>query len=194
MREALTYLAHAYDANAALLTRGEKRGVDTSLIALYRRKCLTVSDAAFEVARFKMTFPLIYFREHLCALWNIRFFFNILLRYLVGLRFSQYSKSSDSGHPEFELLGDSKLMTISDRGSLCTHNLPAADPERKRNAALRQRRREQGGGGRGHHGRSGHPLPASDEPGDAGMAGGPRHHGEHPQSVVLLSGTGHGRY
>ncbi|XP_051903202.1 ubiquitin carboxyl-terminal hydrolase 28 isoform X1 [Hippocampus zosterae] len=41
MREALTYLAHAYDANAALLTRGEKRGVDTSLIALYRRKCLT---------------------------------------------------------------------------------------------------------------------------------------------------------
>ncbi|KAM9780737.1 ubiquitin carboxyl-terminal hydrolase 28 isoform X3 [Syngnathus typhle] len=41
MREALTYLAHAYDANAALLASGEKRGVDTSLIALYRRKCLT---------------------------------------------------------------------------------------------------------------------------------------------------------
>ncbi|XP_061658297.1 ubiquitin carboxyl-terminal hydrolase 28 isoform X3 [Syngnathoides biaculeatus] len=41
MREALTYLAHAYDANAALLRSGEKRGVDTSLIALYRRKCLT---------------------------------------------------------------------------------------------------------------------------------------------------------
>ncbi|XP_077402835.1 ubiquitin carboxyl-terminal hydrolase 28 isoform X2 [Vanacampus margaritifer] len=41
MREALTYLAHAYDANAALLTSGEKRGVDASLIALYRRKCLT---------------------------------------------------------------------------------------------------------------------------------------------------------
>ncbi|XP_061608028.1 ubiquitin carboxyl-terminal hydrolase 28 isoform X2 [Phyllopteryx taeniolatus] len=41
MREALTYLAHAYDANAALLRSGEKRGVDTSLIAFYRRKCLT---------------------------------------------------------------------------------------------------------------------------------------------------------
>ncbi|XP_057676425.1 ubiquitin carboxyl-terminal hydrolase 28 isoform X2 [Corythoichthys intestinalis] len=41
IREALTYLAHAYDANAALLRSGEKRGVDTSLIALYRRRCLT---------------------------------------------------------------------------------------------------------------------------------------------------------
>ncbi|XP_077360663.1 ubiquitin carboxyl-terminal hydrolase 28 isoform X2 [Festucalex cinctus] len=41
MREALTYLAHAYDTNAALLTSGEKRGVDACLIALYRRKCLT---------------------------------------------------------------------------------------------------------------------------------------------------------
>ncbi|XP_077448905.1 ubiquitin carboxyl-terminal hydrolase 28 [Stigmatopora argus] len=41
IREALTYLAHAYDANAALLRSGEKRGVDASLVALYRRKCLT---------------------------------------------------------------------------------------------------------------------------------------------------------
>ncbi|XP_054611537.1 ubiquitin carboxyl-terminal hydrolase 28 isoform X2 [Dunckerocampus dactyliophorus] len=41
MREALTYLAHAYDANTTLLRSGEKRGVETSLIALYRRKCLT---------------------------------------------------------------------------------------------------------------------------------------------------------
>ncbi|TKS83242.1 Ubiquitin carboxyl-terminal hydrolase 28 [Collichthys lucidus] len=41
MREALTYLAHAYETNANLLKRGEKRGMDKSLIAVYRRKCLT---------------------------------------------------------------------------------------------------------------------------------------------------------
>uniref|UniRef100_A0A3Q3EXL0 Ubiquitin carboxyl-terminal hydrolase n=1 Tax=Labrus bergylta TaxID=56723 RepID=A0A3Q3EXL0_9LABR len=41
MREALTYLAHAYDTNATLLKNGEKRGMDKSLIAVYRRKCLT---------------------------------------------------------------------------------------------------------------------------------------------------------
>ncbi|XP_034033705.1 ubiquitin carboxyl-terminal hydrolase 28 isoform X3 [Thalassophryne amazonica] len=41
MREALNYLAHAYETNAALLRNGEKRGVDKSLIAFYRRKCLT---------------------------------------------------------------------------------------------------------------------------------------------------------
>ncbi|KAM9347950.1 ubiquitin carboxyl-terminal hydrolase 28 isoform 2-T2 [Symphorus nematophorus] len=41
MREALTYLAHAYETNASLLKNGEKRGVDKSLIAVYRRKCLT---------------------------------------------------------------------------------------------------------------------------------------------------------
>nr|XP_057942447.1 ubiquitin carboxyl-terminal hydrolase 28 isoform X1 [Doryrhamphus excisus]XP_057942448.1 ubiquitin carboxyl-terminal hydrolase 28 isoform X1 [Doryrhamphus excisus]XP_057942449.1 ubiquitin carboxyl-terminal hydrolase 28 isoform X1 [Doryrhamphus excisus] len=47
MREALTYLAHAYDANATLLRSGEKRGVETSLIALYRRKCLiTLNESA----------------------------------------------------------------------------------------------------------------------------------------------------
>ncbi|XP_072303008.1 ubiquitin carboxyl-terminal hydrolase 28 [Eucyclogobius newberryi] len=41
MREALTYLAHAYDTNSTLLKNGPKRGVDDSLIAVYRRKCLT---------------------------------------------------------------------------------------------------------------------------------------------------------
>ncbi|KAM4727355.1 ubiquitin carboxyl-terminal hydrolase 28 [Anableps anableps] len=41
MREALTYLAHAYETNAALLGKGEKRGVNKALIAVYRRKCLT---------------------------------------------------------------------------------------------------------------------------------------------------------
>uniref|UniRef100_A0A671W0J4 ubiquitinyl hydrolase 1 n=1 Tax=Sparus aurata TaxID=8175 RepID=A0A671W0J4_SPAAU len=45
MQEALTYLAHAYDTNARLLKNGEKRGIDKSLIAGYRRKCLTVSKA-----------------------------------------------------------------------------------------------------------------------------------------------------
>uniref|UniRef100_A0A667ZEI1 Ubiquitin carboxyl-terminal hydrolase n=1 Tax=Myripristis murdjan TaxID=586833 RepID=A0A667ZEI1_9TELE len=40
VREALNYLAHAYQTNANLLTNGEKRGVEQSLIALYRRKCL----------------------------------------------------------------------------------------------------------------------------------------------------------
>nr|XP_046266749.1 ubiquitin carboxyl-terminal hydrolase 28 isoform X2 [Scatophagus argus] len=41
LREALTYLAHAYETNATLLRNGEKRGVDKSIIAVYRRKCLT---------------------------------------------------------------------------------------------------------------------------------------------------------
>ncbi|XP_046724189.1 ubiquitin carboxyl-terminal hydrolase 28 isoform X2 [Silurus meridionalis] len=40
IREALIYLSHAYQDNAALLRSGEKRGVDQNLIALYRRKCL----------------------------------------------------------------------------------------------------------------------------------------------------------
>lgn len=40
MREALTYLAHAYDTNCSLLKNGPKRGVDDSLIAVFRRKCL----------------------------------------------------------------------------------------------------------------------------------------------------------
>lgn len=43
MQEALNYLAHAYETNAILLKKGDKRGVDKSLIAVYRRKCLTVS-------------------------------------------------------------------------------------------------------------------------------------------------------
>uniref|UniRef100_A0AAQ4RXA4 Ubiquitin carboxyl-terminal hydrolase n=1 Tax=Gasterosteus aculeatus aculeatus TaxID=481459 RepID=A0AAQ4RXA4_GASAC len=48
MREALIFLAHAYETNATLLKNGEKRGVDKSLIAVYRRKCLIVSKAALE--------------------------------------------------------------------------------------------------------------------------------------------------
>ncbi|XP_053504983.1 ubiquitin carboxyl-terminal hydrolase 28 isoform X1 [Ictalurus furcatus] len=40
IREALIYLAHAYQDNSALLKNGEKRGVDHNLIAIYRRKCL----------------------------------------------------------------------------------------------------------------------------------------------------------
>uniref|UniRef100_A0A8C4EXE0 ubiquitinyl hydrolase 1 n=1 Tax=Dicentrarchus labrax TaxID=13489 RepID=A0A8C4EXE0_DICLA len=41
MREALIYLAHAYETNTTLLKNGEKRGVDKSVIAGYRRRCLT---------------------------------------------------------------------------------------------------------------------------------------------------------
>uniref|UniRef100_A0A671RX60 Ubiquitin carboxyl-terminal hydrolase n=1 Tax=Sinocyclocheilus anshuiensis TaxID=1608454 RepID=A0A671RX60_9TELE len=40
IREALNYLAHAHQDNSVLLRKGEKKGVDQSLIALYRRKCL----------------------------------------------------------------------------------------------------------------------------------------------------------
>ncbi|XP_053334372.1 ubiquitin carboxyl-terminal hydrolase 28 [Clarias gariepinus] len=40
IREALIYLAHAYQDNSALLKSGEKRGVDHNLIGLYRKKCL----------------------------------------------------------------------------------------------------------------------------------------------------------
>ncbi|KAF3705855.1 Ubiquitin carboxyl-terminal hydrolase 28 [Channa argus] len=40
-REALIYLAHAYETNNTLQRKGEKRGMDKSLIAVYRRKCLT---------------------------------------------------------------------------------------------------------------------------------------------------------
>ncbi|XP_056140145.1 ubiquitin carboxyl-terminal hydrolase 28 [Lampris incognitus] len=41
VRDALIYLAHAYQNNAILLRNGEQRGVEQSVIALYRRKCLT---------------------------------------------------------------------------------------------------------------------------------------------------------
>lgn len=44
VREALTYLVYAYQSNSTLLRNGENRGVEESLIALYRRKCLMVSD------------------------------------------------------------------------------------------------------------------------------------------------------
>ncbi|XP_028930776.1 ubiquitin carboxyl-terminal hydrolase 28 isoform X3 [Ornithorhynchus anatinus] len=38
--EALSYLVYAYQSNASLLVKGPGRGVEQSLIALYRRKCL----------------------------------------------------------------------------------------------------------------------------------------------------------
>uniref|UniRef100_A0A671T4E0 Ubiquitin carboxyl-terminal hydrolase n=1 Tax=Sinocyclocheilus anshuiensis TaxID=1608454 RepID=A0A671T4E0_9TELE len=40
IREALNYLAHAHQDNSVLLRKGERKGVDQSLIALYRIKCL----------------------------------------------------------------------------------------------------------------------------------------------------------
>uniref|UniRef100_A0A4W5M186 Ubiquitin carboxyl-terminal hydrolase n=2 Tax=Hucho hucho TaxID=62062 RepID=A0A4W5M186_9TELE len=40
VREALNYLNHAYKDNAMLLRRGEKRGMEQTLIAFYRRRCL----------------------------------------------------------------------------------------------------------------------------------------------------------
>uniref|UniRef100_A0A3B4WQQ9 ubiquitinyl hydrolase 1 n=1 Tax=Seriola lalandi dorsalis TaxID=1841481 RepID=A0A3B4WQQ9_SERLL len=46
MREALNYLAHAYETNATLLRNGEKHGVDSSLIAVYRRKCALNESAS----------------------------------------------------------------------------------------------------------------------------------------------------
>ncbi|XP_032565398.1 ubiquitin carboxyl-terminal hydrolase 28 isoform X5 [Chiroxiphia lanceolata] len=39
-QESLTYLVHAYQSNEKLLLKGINRGVNESLIALYRRKCL----------------------------------------------------------------------------------------------------------------------------------------------------------
>uniref|UniRef100_A0A8C0IQE3 ubiquitinyl hydrolase 1 n=1 Tax=Chelonoidis abingdonii TaxID=106734 RepID=A0A8C0IQE3_CHEAB len=39
-QEALTYLVYAYQSNTTLLMKGPNRGVNESLIALYRRKCL----------------------------------------------------------------------------------------------------------------------------------------------------------
>uniref|UniRef100_A0A8C1R737 Ubiquitin carboxyl-terminal hydrolase n=1 Tax=Cyprinus carpio TaxID=7962 RepID=A0A8C1R737_CYPCA len=46
IREALNYLAHAHQDNSVLLRKGEKKGVDQSLIALYRRKCLKLNEKA----------------------------------------------------------------------------------------------------------------------------------------------------
>uniref|UniRef100_A0A672M8D0 Ubiquitin carboxyl-terminal hydrolase n=1 Tax=Sinocyclocheilus grahami TaxID=75366 RepID=A0A672M8D0_SINGR len=46
IREALNYLAHAHQDNSVLLRKGERKGVDQSLIALYRRKCLKLNDNA----------------------------------------------------------------------------------------------------------------------------------------------------
>ncbi|NXH14677.1 UBP28 hydrolase, partial [Bucco capensis] len=39
-QESLTYLVYAYQSNSKLLLKGASRGVNESLIALYRRKCL----------------------------------------------------------------------------------------------------------------------------------------------------------
>ncbi|XP_070808730.1 ubiquitin carboxyl-terminal hydrolase 28 isoform X3 [Pituophis catenifer annectens] len=45
--EALTYLVYAYETNTVLQAKGTNRGADSSLIALYRRKCLLrLNDAA----------------------------------------------------------------------------------------------------------------------------------------------------
>ncbi|XP_023094883.2 ubiquitin carboxyl-terminal hydrolase 28 isoform X5 [Prionailurus viverrinus] len=44
-QEALSYLVYAYQSNAALLTKGPRRGVKESVIALYRRKCLLELNA-----------------------------------------------------------------------------------------------------------------------------------------------------
>ncbi|XP_047235116.1 ubiquitin carboxyl-terminal hydrolase 28 isoform X3 [Girardinichthys multiradiatus] len=47
LREALNYLAHAYETNVTLLRKGERHGVNKALIAVYRRKCLTaLNDSA----------------------------------------------------------------------------------------------------------------------------------------------------
>ncbi|XP_041098219.1 ubiquitin carboxyl-terminal hydrolase 28 isoform X4 [Polyodon spathula] len=40
VREALTYLVYAFQSNSTLLKNGKNRGVEESLVALYRRKCL----------------------------------------------------------------------------------------------------------------------------------------------------------
>ncbi|KAF3840626.1 hypothetical protein F7725_006488 [Dissostichus mawsoni] len=47
MREALIFLAHAYETNSALLKHGERRGLEKSLISVYRRKCLTCGGGCF---------------------------------------------------------------------------------------------------------------------------------------------------
>ncbi|XP_051895685.1 ubiquitin carboxyl-terminal hydrolase 28 isoform X1 [Pristis pectinata] len=44
-RESLTYLVHAYHSNLKLLKNGKNRGVDETLIAFYRRKCLLELNA-----------------------------------------------------------------------------------------------------------------------------------------------------
>lgn len=41
-QESLTYLVYAYQSNTKLLLKGASRGVNESLITLYRRKCLLV--------------------------------------------------------------------------------------------------------------------------------------------------------
>uniref|UniRef100_A0A8C5A8H0 Ubiquitin carboxyl-terminal hydrolase n=1 Tax=Gadus morhua TaxID=8049 RepID=A0A8C5A8H0_GADMO len=52
VREALIYLAHAYQSNASLLKKGERRGVKQSVIALYRRKCLAaLNESASQLFR-----------------------------------------------------------------------------------------------------------------------------------------------
>lgn len=43
MRQALTYLTHACETNAALLEKGEAFAVDQTVIRVFRRTCLTVS-------------------------------------------------------------------------------------------------------------------------------------------------------
>ncbi|XP_031455718.1 ubiquitin carboxyl-terminal hydrolase 28 isoform X2 [Phasianus colchicus] len=45
-KESLTYLIYAYQSNTALLKKGANRGVNESLITLYRRKCLLLNEVA----------------------------------------------------------------------------------------------------------------------------------------------------
>ncbi|XP_067826999.1 ubiquitin carboxyl-terminal hydrolase 28 isoform X2 [Heptranchias perlo] len=44
-RESLTYLVHAFHSNLKLLKNGKNRGIDETLIAYYRRKCLLELNA-----------------------------------------------------------------------------------------------------------------------------------------------------
>ncbi|XP_040507998.1 ubiquitin carboxyl-terminal hydrolase 28 isoform X5 [Gallus gallus] len=45
-KESLTYLIYAYQSNTTLLKKGANRGVNESLITLYRRKCLLLNEVA----------------------------------------------------------------------------------------------------------------------------------------------------
>lgn len=58
MREALTYLTHAYEINSSLSKKGGKFAVDNTVITLFRRKCLTVSYTHWSNAWEK---PLLHF-------------------------------------------------------------------------------------------------------------------------------------
>lgn len=167
MREALTYLAHAYDTNVNLLRNGEKRGVDKSLIGVYRRKCLSVSKAAQPGQLEPSLWSLMLLKKKLNPSTWIYIIIN--LRYIFWVTCEFHNKA---------------IMLF-----FCS---PHVGAEWKRIPAVPQRRGEQGGGGCSHYGRGGHPLSSPDEPRVVFIAGRPRHDGEHPQPLVLLFGPGHG--